>query len=96
MIFRTSGPSADDGSLPSTEAANKWSRLVLEGIVPGNELIVGIVAMNPCLATASDRLAAELLRLHNKDLAEKHREGSITAPAQRFPEVADSIFLGEM
>jgi hypothetical protein len=96
MIFHTAGPSADDGSLPSTEAANKWSRLILAEIAPGNELIVAIVAMNPRLTTASDRSAAELLRLHNKDLAEKHREGSLVASAQRFPKAAHSIFLEEM
>jgi hypothetical protein len=95
VIFHTVGPSAVDGSLPSTEAANKWSRLVLDYIVPGNELIVAIVDLNPHLATTSDRSAAELLRLHTKDLAEKHREGTLTASARRFPEVAEQIFVGE-
>jgi len=96
MIFHTSGPSAKDGSLPSTEAAEKWSRLVLEEIVPGNELIVAIVELNPHLATTSDRSAMELLRLHTRDLAEKHRGGPLTAPAIRFPKVAEQIFAGEL
>jgi hypothetical protein len=95
VIFRNAGPDAVDGSLPSTEAANKWNRLVLEDIVPGNELIIAIVDLNPHLTTTSDRSAAELLRLHTKDLAEKHREGSVTAPARRFPQAAERIFGGE-
>jgi hypothetical protein len=93
--FDTVGPGAVDGSLPSTEAANKWSQLVLNYIVPGNELIVAIVDLNPHLATTSDRAAAELLRLHTKDLVEKHRGGSLTAPARRFPKAAEQIFAGE-
>jgi hypothetical protein len=95
VIFHTAGPNDVDGSLPSTEAANKWSRLVLEDIVPGNELIVAMVDLNPNLTTTSDRSAAELLRQHTKDLGEKHREGSLTAPARRFPQAAEQIFAGQ-
>jgi hypothetical protein len=93
-IFRTVGPDPVDGSLPSTEAVTKWRNLVIEDIVPGNELIVAIVEMNPDLATKADRLAAEKLRLHVRDLANKHQSGKITAPALRFPEEAASIFAG--
>jgi hypothetical protein len=94
LIFKTSGPSAADGSLASTEEAGKWSRLVLSEIVPGNELITAIVEMNPNLATMADRSAAELLRLHTQDLREKHESGVVDSPALRFPEVAEEIFAG--
>lgn len=87
-IFRGIGPDPLDGSLPSREAAAKWRDRVLEDIVPGNELIVAIVEMNPALTTRVDRLAAEQLRLHVQDLASKHRSGKIVGPALRFPEAA--------
>ncbi len=93
--FRAFGPDPADGSLGTTEEATKWSERVLDQIVPGNELIVAIVEMNPNLATAGDRSAAALLTLHTNDLSEKHRSGEILAPALRFPEAAVDIFAGE-
>lgn len=93
-IFRTIGPDPLDGSLPSREAAAKWRDRVLQDIVPGNELIVAIVEMNPDLTTRVDRLAAEQLRLHVQDLASKHRCGKIIGPALRFPDAATCIFAG--
>jgi hypothetical protein len=63
--------------------------------VPGNELIVAIVEMNPDLTTRVDRLAAEKLRLHVHDLASKHQYGKIVGPALRFPEEATCIFTGD-
>lgn len=94
-IFRTIGPAPLDGSLPSRETAAKWRDRVLEDIVPGNELIVAIVEMNPDLTTRVDRLAAEKLRLHVQDLASKHQYGKIVGPALRFPEEATCIFTGD-
>jgi hypothetical protein len=93
--FRAFGPDTTDGSLGTTEQAAKWSERALDDIVPGNELIIAIVEMNPHLATSRDRSAAALLRLHTEDLSAKHRGGEITAPALRFPEVAVEIFAGE-
>jgi 5-methylcytosine-specific restriction endonuclease McrA len=90
-IFKHSGPDSD-GSTTSVEAATEWSRLVLEDIVPGNELIVAIVQLNHNLTTPVDREAAELLRLHTYDLAEKHRTGAVKSPARRFPPTAEQIF----
>lgn len=92
LIFSNYGPDADDGSFPSIEEAERWSRHVLEDIVPGNELIVAIVKINETLATTEDRAAAELLRLHTRDLAEKHRGKPLTAPARRFPTSAEKLF----
>jgi hypothetical protein len=92
MIFRTLGPDPLDGSLPSTEAAAKWRDRVLDDVIPGNELIVAIVEMNPDLATKLDREAAEQLRLHVQDLVAKHRSGVVVAPAVRFPDAATNIF----
>lgn len=91
IIFQTAGPDRC-GSLPSAEAATRWSQHVLEEIAPGNELIVAIVQVNGDLATPADRTAAELLRLHTNDLVAKHRGGPLIAPARRFPEVAEHIF----
>lgn len=65
---------------------------MLDEIVPGNELVVAMVEMNPDLATPADVSAAELLRLHTQDLAAKHRGQEITGPALRFPEEAKEIF----
>jgi hypothetical protein len=93
-IFSIMGPNPCDGSLPSAEAAAKWRERVLGDIVPGNELIVAIVEMNPNLTTRPDRTAAELLRLHTQDLARKHRSGEIVGPALRFPREAVDIFKG--
>jgi hypothetical protein len=93
-IFRLLGPSRRDGSLPSTEAAAEWRERVLEDIIPGNELIVALVEMNPDLATKPDRTAAEKLRLHTQDLARKHRYGEIVGRARRFPREAALIFTG--
>jgi HNH endonuclease len=95
-VFRTFGPDAADGSLGTTEEAENWSKHVLTDIVPANELIVAIVAMNPDLTTREDRSAADLLQLHTSDLAEKHRRGEITAPALRFPREAADIFAGRL
>lgn len=92
LIFSKYGPDMSDGSLLSTEEAERWRRHVLEDIVPGNELIVAIVRINGHLATADELQTAELLRLHTRDLAEKHRGRAITAPARRFPEAADKLF----
>jgi hypothetical protein len=94
IIFQTAGP-GQDGSLPTIESAARWSQHVLDEIVPGNELIVAIVQMNDGLASSSDRTAAELLRLHTKDLAAKHRGEPLIAPARRFPETAVHIFAEE-
>jgi hypothetical protein len=93
LIFQNYGPDVDDGSIPSTEAAERWSRHVVDDIVPGNELIVAIVRINDRLTTAADREAAELLRLHTNDLAEKHRGQPLTAPARRFPVAAKNLFV---
>lgn len=93
--FRAFGPDPGDGSLGTAEQAANWSERVLDDIVPGSELIVAIVETNPDLATPGDRSAAALLRLHAKDLSDKHRRGEITAPALRFPEAAMAIFAGE-
>jgi hypothetical protein len=95
-IFRTFGPDPLSGSMESTEAAERWSQVVLDEIVPGNELIVAIVQMNPHLATSADVSAGELLRLHTQDLATKHRGEEMTGPALRFPEAAEKIFAKVM
>lgn len=92
LIFRNYGPNADDGSISSREAAERWSRHVVDDIVPGNEVIVAIVKLNELLATDEEREVAELLRLHTRDLAEKHNGQPLTAPARRFPMAADSLF----
>jgi hypothetical protein len=91
-IFRTFGPDPLDGSMDSTEAAAKWSHVVLDEIVPGNDLIVAMVQVNPHLATPADAAAAELLRLHTQDLAAKHQGQEVTGPALRFPAAAEKIF----
>jgi hypothetical protein len=90
--FHAFGPDQEDGSMESTEAAARWSQVVLDEIVPGNELIVAMVQMNPHLATSADVSAAEQLRLHTQDLAAKHRGQELTGPALRFPEAAEAIF----
>jgi hypothetical protein len=92
LIFRNYGPDPVDGSVSSTEDAERWSRHVLEDIVPANELIVAIVRINEALTNAEDREAAELLRLHTRDLAEKHRGEPVTAPARRFPRAVEDLF----
>ncbi len=91
LIFDRFGPDSD-GALSSTEDAARWSRHVLEDIVPGNEAIVSIVSLNTHLATRLDIRTAELLRLHTLDLSEKHRGHSLTAPARRFPVDASQLF----
>ncbi len=93
-IFSLIGPNPRNGSLPSTEAAAQWRDRVLEDIVPGNELIVAIVELNPDLTTKPDRVAAEQLRLHTKGLARKHLCGEIIAPVLEFPREAIDIFTG--
>lgn len=92
LIFSNYGPDANDGSIPSTEEAERWSRHVLEDMVPGNELVVAIVRINEPLTTPEDQETAELLRLHTRDLAEKHRGQPVTAPARRFPAAAVHLF----
>lgn len=95
-VFHAVGPDPRDGSLPSTEAAAKWSEHVLDDIVPGNELLVAMVEMNPDLVTQADRMAAEQLRLHTRDLARKHRCGETIGRALRFPPEAANIFAGDL
>lgn len=90
--FNQYGPNRDDGSLPTPEAASKWRELVLTEIVPRNELLYSIVQVNEHLASAADRLAAEHLRAHTRDLAAKHQGGPLLAPSQRFPKAAEDIF----
>lgn len=92
--FNQYGPDSDDGSLPTLEAAAKWRELVLTEIVPRNELLVSIVQVNPDLASDPDRLAAEHLRAHTRDLAAKHHGGPLLAPSQKFPKAAEDIFSG--
>ena len=92
-VFNAYGPDPDEGSLPTTEAAERWSRLVLEEIGPRNDLVVAIVEMNTALTTQADRAAAELLRRHNADLVAKHRDGITEAHVHRFPPEAERIFL---
>jgi len=93
-VFHSLGPDGV-GGLASTDAAAKWSDAVLRDIVPGNELIVALVDANSSVATAEDRDAAEQLRLHTIDLAQKHRDGVAAGPALRFPPAAERIFGGE-
>ncbi len=90
--FNHSGPDKDDGSFPTLEAAAKWRELVLTEIVPRNELLISLVEVNSAFATNADRLAAEELRAHTRDLAAKHRGRPLLAPSQRFPAAAESIF----
>lgn len=92
IIWSTVGPDADDGSLPATEEAQRWSKHVLADIVPGNELLVAMVRMNPALATDAERDTAEMLSLHTADLRAKHSGQAITAPARRFPTEAADLF----
>lgn len=94
LIFSEYGPDPVYGSLPTVEESERWRRHVLDDIVPGNDLIVAIVEMNATLTIESDRKAAELLRIHTQDLAEKHRGQALQAPARRFPPTADDIFAG--
>lgn len=96
LIFQKYGPDPRDGSIRTTEEAERWSRHVLEDIVPGNELIVAIVKVNERLATDKDREIAEALRLHTCDLAEKHRGLPLTAPARRFPAAAEDLFADDV
>jgi hypothetical protein len=67
ITFTTRGPDSATGSLPSTEAADRWTQAVLEEIVPGNDLIVAIVELNPDLvpdgAQSREPDAAELAAL---------------------------------
>jgi hypothetical protein len=95
LIFSAYGPDPDDGSIPSTEAAERWSRHVVDDIVPGNELIVAIVRINEPLTNVKDREAAELLRFHTLDLFEKHHGHPISAPARRFPVAVENLFSEE-
>lgn len=92
VIFSNYGPNPDDGSFSSKEEADRWSRQVLDDVVPGNELVVAIVRMNEQLTTSEEREVAEHLRQHTRDLAEKHRGQPLTAPARRFPEAAENLF----
>jgi hypothetical protein len=92
--FNQFGPNSDNGSLPTLEAAAKWRELVLTEIVPQNELLVSIVQVNKDLASAADRLAAEHLRAHTRDLAAKHHGDPLLAPSQKFPRAAEDIFSG--
>lgn len=93
-VFLALGPDSV-GALASPEAAAMWSHAVLRDIVPGNELIVAVVNTNQSLGSAEDRDAAEQLRLHTIDLAQKHRDGVIAGPALRFPSAAERIFKDE-
>jgi hypothetical protein len=92
VLFEQYGPDAEDGGLPSNEAASKWSRLVLEEITPANDVITAIVDLHPHLTTPADRKAVELLRAHNNDLRDKHSDRAIEAPAKRFPRETTEIF----
>jgi hypothetical protein len=92
--FNQYGPNTHDGSLPTLEAASKWRELVLAEIVPGNELLYSIVQVNEHLSSDADRLAAEHLRAHTRDLAAKHQGAPPLAPSQRFPKAAEDIFSG--
>jgi 5-methylcytosine-specific restriction endonuclease McrA len=94
--FNQYGPNSDDGSLPTPEAASKWRELVLMEIVPRNELLYSIVQVNEHLASAADRLAAEHLRAHTRDLAAKHQGGPLLAQSQKFPKAAEEIFSGSV
>jgi 5-methylcytosine-specific restriction endonuclease McrA len=92
--FTKYGPDSDNGSLPTLEAAAKWRDLVLTEVVPRNELLVSIVQVNKDLASEADRLAAEHLRAHTRDLAAKHNGDPLLAPSQKFPKAAENIFSG--
>lgn len=91
-VFVTIGPDPETGGLASVEESERWSREVLETIVPGHQMIVAIVNNNPDLATGSDRQGAEQLRIHAQGLLEKHSGLPLTAPVIRFPLQAEQIF----
>lgn len=91
-VFRSVGPDPQTGGLGSIEESERWSREVLETIVPGHQTIVAIVTNNPDLATPEDREAAELLRLHAQALLEKHSGLPLHTPAMRFPRQVENIF----
>lgn len=92
QIWRQFGPDPLDGSLPTAEAVMRWKQHVLEDIVPGNEVLVSIVAMNSHLLREGERETAELLRIHTDDLRTKHAEDRVLAPARRFPSEASRLF----
>lgn len=91
LIWEQNGPDLD-GSLATSEDADRWNRHVIEDIVPGNELLVALVLMNDQLTTPRERITAERLRLHTNDLRSKHLDGVVDAPARRFPPEVDDLF----
>lgn len=91
-VFEAIGPVPSDGSLPTAEAATRWSREVRDTIVPNLQVVVAIVAANRDLASPEDRATAERLRLHAADLLRKHSDIPLDGPAMRFPREANDLF----
>ena len=92
LLFEEYGPSPEDGSMASIEAAQAWSEQVLDQIVPLNKLLIALIEVNRDLTTESDRRTAELLRQHTSDLERKHTEDTIIGFAKRFPVEAERLF----
>lgn len=92
LLFESYGPSPEDGSVVSTEAHEIWRARVLNEIVPNNRLLIALVEVNEDLASADDRVGAELLKQHTDDLEEKHLNRQVLGPAKRFPSEAEFIF----
>jgi hypothetical protein len=95
ILFEQKGPHAGDGSVASSEAADGWTRVVLEEIIPNSRLLLAMVEVNADLTTSDDRHAAVLLRQHVDALERKHRQGVAIDFAPRFPDEANLLFKDE-
>jgi hypothetical protein len=85
QIFQNYGPHIEDAKNPESGAAERWTRKVLQKIIPNNRKVLAQLDANTHLLTASEQDAVELFRQHIDDLEARHiqgyREGASQFPA---------------
>lgn len=91
QIFDDYGPHIDAANDPESGAAERWTRKVLQKIIPNNSRVLNILETNKELLLPSERIASEQFRQHIDDLIARHIEG-FAEGAARFP-IAISTML---
>jgi hypothetical protein len=84
QIFQDYGPHIEDAKNPESGAAERWTRKVLQKIIPNNRKVQAQLDVNKHLLNNRERETLERFRQHIDDLEARHIEGYHEGASQ-FP-----------
>jgi hypothetical protein len=92
QIFQDYGPHIDEASNPESGAAKRWSRKVLQKIIPNSRKILANLDANKCHLNCDEIGTLEKFRQHIDDLEARHIEG-YREGASQFPKGMSNILV---